>query len=224
MTAALTHVLEAMISTLAESRVLPKRILAGRARKRIAFLHRMHAAGAIGAEIGVQKGFFSHVLLQHIRPERLHLIDAWYVLGDEWPWASGNKSTCKALVNVIRWFACELASDRVVLHIGFDEPVLQSPPDACFDWIYLDTSHEKAHARREMDLLGIKVKPGGWILGDDWFDDPSHPFCGQANAIREFCAKHDYELTYTGDVDHQWALHLPPTAGRTGGMAGAAAA
>lgn len=78
-----------------------------------------------------------------------------------------------------------------------------------FDWAYLDTSHEEQHTARELELLRTKVKPGGWILGDDWFESPDHPFFGEVRAIRAFCTKYEYELAYANNTDHQWALQLP---------------
>jgi hypothetical protein len=167
--------------------------------------------GGIGAEIGVHKGFFSHTLLWALRPERLHLIDPWYLLGEKWEWASGNQSTNKALRNVLFWFRRELAGPqaRVELHIGYDEEVLTHFSDNYFDWVYLDTSHTYEQTKVELALLTNKIKSGGVIAGDDWFTDSAHPFFGQYRAITEFLSESGFVLLYSSDADHQWALRKP---------------
>jgi SAM-dependent methyltransferase len=144
-----------------------------------------------------------------VQPDKLHLIDPWYLLGKRWPWASTHQSTFKALRNILYWFEDDLANGKIVLHVGFDEPVLQAFPDKYFDWVYLDTTHEEEHTRRELEILGRKVKDGGLILGDDWFEDPGHMFHGQLKAIQDFCQTIGAELKYASNIDHQWALRLP---------------
>lgn len=110
-----------IVDVLSESRLLPHAVLAHRGAQRIAFLKEIGIKGGVGAEIGVQKGFFSHVLLKHIQPTKLHLMDPWYLIGEQWPWAIANKSTCKALRNILYWFQSELADGRIILDVGFDD-------------------------------------------------------------------------------------------------------
>ena len=194
------------IEILAENRFLPKSILRNRSTSRARVLRSFVHPDGIGAEIGVQKGFFTHVILHHTQPRRLHLIDPWYLLGEKWAWATTNQSTIKALSNIIYWFQQELVSGKVVLHINFDEQVLLDFPDAYFDWVYLDTSHSYDHTKRELALLDIKIKPSGIILGDDWFPDPDHKFFGQYRAINEFVSEKGYRILYADDTDNQWVI------------------
>lgn len=192
---------------LSENRLLPRSMLKRRGATRIRFLRSMHIApNGVGAEIGVQKGFFSHLILEELHPARLHLIDPWYLIGERWPWATTNQSTSKALRNIIHWFRKELTEKRIVLHIGYDEEILAGLPDHYFDWVYLDTSHEYEHTRRELELLHAKVKPNGIIMGDDWFSDPNHEFYGQYRATQEFIRDKNYTVVYSSDEDHQWAI------------------
>lgn len=109
--------IEAAVETLAENRLLPHWIMCRRPVQRNKFLRSLGIQGGVGAEIGVQKGFFSHALLHTLRPRQLHLIDPWHLLGDEWEWATGSKSTQKALANIRYWFRHDIASQRVV--VGF---------------------------------------------------------------------------------------------------------
>ncbi|MDY6974293.1 MAG: class I SAM-dependent methyltransferase [Thermodesulfobacteriota bacterium] len=202
----LRYQLASIISILAENRFIPKTFLRHRSRDRKKFLQSVIPPGGIGAEIGVQKGFFTHSIIDSIKPSRLHLIDPWYLIGEKWPWAETNKSTCKALQNVIYWFHKELVRGDIILHIGFDQDVLQTFSDNCLDWVYLDTSHSYEDTKHELKLLSRKVKANGIIAGDDWFSNPEHPFFGQCLAIREFVSKSDYKILASSDDDHQWAI------------------
>jgi hypothetical protein len=176
--------------------LLPKFLLRRLKRKRGRFLQRLIPAGGVGAEIGVQRGLFSHVLLHRLRPSKLHLIDPWYLAGKEWSWALGNKSTVKALANLMRAFEDELADGSVVLHIGFDFDVLPSLPDGYFDWVYLDTSHTYADTVRELELLARKTKVTGIIAGDNWEANPQHAFHGVYVAVDEFVKREGYEFLH----------------------------
>ena len=201
-----SRTLKLIVDTLSESRLIPKTLLRRRSKERKQFLSSFVSHGGVGAEIGVQKGFFSHVILDAVRPSRLHLIDPWYLLGERWEWADANKSTTKALRNIIYWFQRELAQGDIVLHIGFDIPVLAALPDHYFDWVYLDTSHTYDDTKQELTVLKDKVKTNGVIVGDDWFSNAGHPFYGQYCAINEFVSATDYIILSASDADHQWAL------------------
>jgi hypothetical protein len=164
------------------------------------------AAGGIGAEIGVHKGGFSRVLLDHARPSRLHLMDAWYLEGEEWTWGAGNRSTIAALVNIIGHYQRELISGQVVLNIGWDLDLLPAFPDGYFDWVYLDTSHQYEQTAKELELLRTKVKATGIISGDDWYASPADPHHGVFKAVNEFIEKSPYILAYADEHDLQWAI------------------
>jgi hypothetical protein len=197
---------KAIGEALAENLLIPSRFLRLRAQKRSIFLASQVKHGQIGAEIGVQKGLFTHGILHHCKPQKLHLIDPWYLLGDHWPWANANQSTTKALRNIIYWFRKQLSEGSVILHIGFDEEILNQFPDSYFDWVYLDTSHEYEHTKRELVILDKKVKAGGVIVGDDWFTEPDHVFYGQYLAITEFMKTHNYEFAALDEENHQFAI------------------
>ena len=173
---------------------------------RSAFIESMLPRGGVGAELGVHRGYFTPDLLELTRPSRLHLIDPWYLLGKEWKWGNGNRSTVDALVGVIHAFRDELVSGQVVLHIGGDLDILPTFPDAYFDWVYVDTSHTYEHTLAELRILKEKVKTEGIIAGDDWRSDPSHKHHGVCKAVAEFAAQSDYQIVYANATDLQWAI------------------
>jgi hypothetical protein len=180
-----------------------------RDERRLAVLKRYVPSNAIGAEIGVHKGRFTRELLDGLSPAQLHAIDPWYLLGAEWTWDSGDPSTSNALAAIIRRCADELVSRRLVLHVGFDLEVMKGLADGSFDWVYLDSSHQYQHTVAELDLLCSKVKPGGFITGDDWQSAVTHKHHGVCRAVREFVEARRFELLYASDEDDQWVARLP---------------
>ena len=177
--------------------------------RRVAVLRRYLPTNAIGAELGVHKGKFTRELLDVLLPAQLHAIDPWYLLGPEWKWDSGDRSTSNALAAIIRRFSDELVNQQLVLHVGFDLVVMKDFGDGSFDWVYLDSSHKYEHTIAELDLLCSKVKPGGFVAGDDWQSAATHKHHGVCRALREFVDAERLELVYASDEDHQWVARLP---------------
>jgi hypothetical protein len=187
-----------------EARAIRERFRLDNSRRR--FLECHIAKGGVGAEIGVFKGNFTPILLEVTQAKRLHLIDPWYLLGAKWAWARGNKSTTDALCSIIRRFRSQLSSGRVVLNISDDLAFLPTLPDRYFDWVYLDSTHSFDQTRKELEMLNLKVKPGGVIAGDDWRENPGHQHHGVCRAVRDFVLREPYEIVYSSIVDKQWAI------------------
>jgi hypothetical protein len=173
---------------------------------RAAFIDQVLPKGGIGAELGVFKGAFSPVLFERARPRRLHLVDPWYLLTAEWTWGAGDPSTVRALRRILKRWQPQIEDGSVVVNVGDDRHVLASFDDGYLDWAYVDSSHAYGHTVDELRLLDRKVRPGGVIAGDDWQPDPDHRHHGVYRAVLEFTQTHPYEVLYTSDVDHQWAL------------------
>jgi Methyltransferase domain len=163
-------------------------------------------AHAVAAELGVLKGDFSRLIVRELQPERLHLVDPWYLQGTEWSWEGGDRSTVHALSGVLQIFEQELARGQVVLNISYDQDFLTTLPDGYFDWVYLDTTHEYAQTKLELQLLQRKVKPSGVIVGDDWQPDPTHPHHGVYKAVQELIAAGDYRILYADTYNLQWVI------------------
>ncbi len=176
---------------------------------RIEVLRRFIAPGGVGAEIGVHKGYFTAHLLRELTPQRLHLVDPWYLLGAEWNWGPPSRSTVDALCSILHRYTDELTAGRVVLHVGWDLEVLAAMPDASFDWVYLDTDHEYESTRLELEVLQRKVTPSGIIAGDDWRSDPDHRHHGVFRAVQEVVATTGYDLLHADDDDQQWLIRRP---------------
>jgi hypothetical protein len=173
---------------------------------RIAFLERFIARQGTGAELGVHKGHFSQVLLDRLAPQKLYLIDLWYLQGKQWSWGDGNRQVMHALCRVLRTMEDQLVSGRVVLLIENDLDALAKMPDGHLDWAYLDTTHQYGQTVKELELLGLKVKAGGVICGDDWQPDPSHKYHGVCRAVREFVEREQQAVLRIDEPTQQWAI------------------
>lgn len=139
----------------------------------------------MGAELGVFKGAFVDYLLSS-QPSKLYLVDPWYRLAPEWSWAVGNGSTVKAYERIIHEFRPEIERGVIEPCVQFSTEFLESKPDGYFDWIYIDTDHKYESTLAELELAVRKVKSSGFIIGDDWAEDPNHRDHGTCKAVREF--------------------------------------
>ena len=176
------------------------------AERRLRALKPLLREHAVAAELGVLKGDFSRLIVRELRPARIHLVDPWYLLGAEWQWEQGDRSTAHALAGIRRDFASEIARGQVVINIAFDQDFLATLPDNYLDWAYLDTTHEYEQTKIELQLLQRKVKPSGVIAGDDWQPDPAHPHHGVYQAVQEVIAQGEYRILHADARDLQWAI------------------
>src|SRR5262245_10184860 len=145
-------------------------------------------AGAVVAEVGVDRGFFSTEILKRTKPRKLHLVDAW---GDERFHEGLKKSVEQNL-------AAEIHAGVVEINRGMSTAVLATFAPAYFDWVYIDTDHSYETTRAELALARTRVKPDGIIAGHDftvgnWIDGIRY---GVIEAVREFCVEHDWEIRY----------------------------
>jgi hypothetical protein len=144
---------------------------------------------AVCAEIGVNEGEFSQMIVNATTPNRLHLIDAW---GDPTRYHDGLKLKVKEL------FKEQINRKQVEINVGFSTDVLAGFPDHYFDWVYLDTDHTYPVTAAELAILKDKVKPTGIIAGHDytignWANDCRY---GVIEAVHELCVKDNWEIIY----------------------------
>ena len=166
---------------------------------------------SVGAEVGVFRGEFTRHILRVVRPRRLHLIDAWWMLyGDRYPnWGAytdfGRLETRQAYAETCRIARKGAAAGVCEVHVGDDIECLGAFPPAYFDWVYLDSSHEYDHTRRELAVISRVLKPSGLLLGDDWIEDPNDLHHGVCRAVTELCQASEWRLV-AKDAFGQWCV------------------
>lgn len=144
---------------------------------------------AVVAELGVARGENAAAILAAARPRELHLFDLWT------PEAEDQYAEVRAR------FAAEIEAGRVRLHRGDDLAALAAFPRGYFDWVYVDSSHQYLHTKRELRVLRHKVREGGIICGHDYVDcDPyMHADCAWywlRQCVNEFCVRFGWELLH----------------------------
>lgn len=150
---------------------------ARRAAKRD-FIFDIVPRGGVVIEVGVFDGDFSERILALNEPRTLHLVDPWFTRADgslyDGPTQDfGSKEAASSALEhqfqlVQQRFAKEIASGRVILHRTLSHDAAPLFPDGHFDWIYVDASHFYDDVKRDLHAFFPKLKPGGYIAGDDY--------------------------------------------------------
>jgi hypothetical protein len=145
---------------------------------------------SVCAEIGSYKGDFAAWILSSGRPRKLHLIDPWKhetdpEYQDAWYGKADQRQMDGIYQSVQDRFRKEIASGRVTLHRKSSETAHDDFPDAYFDWIYVDGNHRYEFVAKDLRVFYPKVKPGGFICGDD-YEDAGWWEGGVQRAVDEF--------------------------------------
>lgn len=162
-------------------------------------LHREHLLehlppNGVVAEVGVERGDFSQLILEKKCPERLYLIDWW-----------AGKAGQADFEIVQKRFAREIEIGKVQLCRGRSVDVLAQFPKSHFDWIYLDTDHSYETTTAELLLCTNILKPNGLVLGHDYLTgnwDGGIRY-GVVEAVNEFCVRHDWEFLFLTAETHR---------------------
>ena len=105
-------------------------------------LLRILPQNGVVAELGVDEGGFSQMILSINKPKKLHLIDSWGSI-------RYNQNKRKKVENR---FSKNIESKEVEINLGLSTEVVESFEDNYFDWIYIDTSHSYEGTIKELEL------------------------------------------------------------------------
>ncbi|MGF1472416.1 MAG: sulfotransferase domain-containing protein [Rubrobacteraceae bacterium] len=129
---------------------------------------------SVCAEIGVDEGDFSRRILRATRPKKLHLIDPWEHQ-EEYPHSrygglgpDGQAAMDKKSQRVRDRLAGQVEKGNVVLHRLSSDRASSLFADDSLDWLYLDANHLYEFVKRDLELYYPKIKPGGYLCGDDY--------------------------------------------------------
>ena len=159
----------------------------------------MMPKGAVCAEVGVWKGDFSERILRETEPTTLYLIDPWK-FQDEFPERMYGGSVARSQQDMDAIFEgvkARLAGWNSVRFVrDFSSNALRALEDASLDWIYIDGNHYYEYALEDLQLARAKIKPGGYIAGDDylWGEKDGFPI---QRAVAEFAREHGLEGAVT---------------------------
>lgn len=142
----------------------------------------------IVAELGVNRGAFSRVILEVLKPSKLHLVDTW-----------ASERYHEGLMHTIENdFATEINSDVVKIHQSMSLDASRLFPPEYFDVIYIDTDHSYSVTKAELLAYEPTIKPDGLILGHDYSMGNWHKSYryGVIEAVHEFCVARGWELLF----------------------------
>ena len=160
--------------------------------------------GAQGAEIGVYRGGFGEFLLPHCA--KLFLVDPWSKLKSHWDTAGGAVSCHDAEMNIRSVYSAEIKIGQVTVVRDFGSSFLRSQPDRSLDWVYIDASHKFDSTLEEIRLGLDKVKPGGYIIGDDYDENPDSNQHGVYLAVDRILSETGRKLELV--ESRQWVLKI----------------
>jgi Methyltransferase domain len=127
------------------------------------------------AEVGTYRGEFARHILSACDPAELHLID----------------------LDVSRLDPAVADDSRVAVHRGFSHAMLAQFPDNHFDWIYIDGDHSYQGASRDTGIAAAKVKPGGYLVFNDFAHaDPYLGAYGVHRAVVEFAVTRGWRFAW----------------------------
>lgn len=151
-------------------------------------LLRILPQNGVVAELGVDEGDFSQLILAINKPKKLHLVDFW---GSK----RYNQNKRKKVESI---FQGNIKSESIEINIGLSTEVVENFKDNYFDWIYIDTSHSYKTTIEELELYRKKVKVDGIIAGHDYILGNWNGLVryGVIEAVYEFCIKYKYEIIY----------------------------
>lgn len=140
---------------------------------------------SIGAEIGVDQGGFGELLLPHCK--MLFLVDPWDDRDEVF------HSVHKVYENDI--------NVRVERQRSLD--FMSKLADNSFDFFYIDASHHYRNVLRDISRGFQKLKPGGYLTGDDWIWE------SVSLALTHFSEAYGIELIPL--ESSQWVMLKPTT-------------
>jgi len=122
---------------------------------------------AVVAEIGVQRGGFSTMVLTNAAPKEYHLIDCWeHQAGDKLGCMESQEQFDAMYDNVVDLFKDR---DNVHIHRKYSSDAVTTFDDEYFDWVYIDADHTYEGISNDLKLWWPKVKTGGFLAGHDYY-------------------------------------------------------
>jgi len=141
-----------------------------------------------GAEIGVAQGFFSEILCSSIKNLELLCVDPWKRY-------AGNP---RGRVDDIQEKCFQdaknrLASYNVKFYREYSMDAVRSIPEYSLDFIYVDGNHCFDYVMEDLIEWGKRVRPGGIIAGDDYYE---FKWAGVIEAVQAYVKAHRVKEWY----------------------------
>lgn len=147
----------------------------------------------VGAEIGVEHGYFSYYLLKHSDLSELHSIDPY----------QGKWGPCQQdAASLLHEFG-----ESSVLRVSTSEEAAQhyASIEKRFDFVYLDGDHRYRAVKRDIASWWPLVRSGGMLAGHDYCAAGA----GVVRAVDEFVREERLTLFVTREAWASWLVYKP---------------
>ena len=134
------------------------------------FLNRRGLLGS-GVEVGVSRGDFSRVILDHWQGQRLYLVDCW-TPQDRFDYQDiHNVDQAKHEQNLAHLRAqLKPYEGRFEIIRAFSREAAASFADASLAFVYIDANHKYPFIAEDLRLWWPKLRPGGLLAGMGYID------------------------------------------------------
>jgi hypothetical protein len=160
------------------------------------------------AEIGVEKGNYSSILLHYLNPAKFYLIDCWE---QQDPLIYGDRKNLATEIQekIYQKIQAHFGSDpRVEILRTYSEKAAEQFKEEFFDLIYIDANHSYEAVKQDIAAWWPKLKKGGILAGHDYLI--FEPF-GVVPAVNEFLHAQGlyFSALTTEDYFESWAIQKP---------------
>jgi SAM-dependent methyltransferase len=107
----------------------------------------------------------------------LHCIDPWEDY-EEYPEYIGKQDSIYETFQKNFKKLPEADANKITIHRGYSRDLIPTFDDDSFDLIYIDGNHEPEYCLEDGVLAWRKLKPGGYLIFDDFGPDPITPTAG----------------------------------------------
>jgi hypothetical protein len=168
----------------------------------------------VGVELGVSRGELSRNLLSRWSG-KLYLVDAWRHI--EGLVDVGNPDHNGHLDNMAHTFMNVYDfGDRAIIIRDLSVNASKLFQDESLDFIYIDAGHDKKSVNEDLNAWYPKIKKGGFMIGDDYFDalfhlkdvPNSNTLIEVKSTVDEFAKKINTKLNIS-DINHPALIGKP---------------
>ena len=175
------------------------------------------APNTVGVEIGVWAGDTSEKFINR-GVNHLHLVDSWSVeayLTQKNPEKGSNENFLKVMSKHaksekqehVQEFFDDLYDFVHSRYKLFSEVTIHRKPSVEFfknfnekvDWVYVDGAHSYDECLEDLIASLSVIKPGGWLIGDDYEWELTRGKPGVTKAVNEFAQTHNLKLVRSGE-------------------------
>jgi predicted O-methyltransferase YrrM len=125
---------------------------------------------AVGAEIGVARGYFGRRLFERIPNLKLYAIDAWA------PWDETSRGKAQSLERLYRDAKERLEPYNCKIIRDWSMNAISQFADESLDFVYIDAGHDYKNAITDIRGWSKKVRKGGIVAGHDYLEPEAFTF------------------------------------------------